>query len=183
MVLAVILVFAVCRLNTIKTSFLRKPLSRRNNNFQVLRFLRISADPASGAYPKHSQASGLPKPMPLGIPRPIFCQKPIGFFIHSVLYYFHIWSPWNLKLSIGHGGSDGSPPGPRIPRNAIKTNLNLFWAIRAMWGGGGGGGGATARKARKERRIETVDCPAGFRAQQKPIKYLFCFFSFWPSVP
>ena len=61
-VLAVIFVFAVCRFNIIKISFWRKPFFRRNKNFQVLRFFRISADPASRAYRKHSPASGLPKP-------------------------------------------------------------------------------------------------------------------------
>ena len=98
--LLVVLAVSGLSFNTVKTAFLRKPFSRRNNNFRVLRFFRISADPASGAYRKHSQASGLPKPIPLGIPRPISRQKWIGLFFHSVLYYFHIWNPWNLKLSI-----------------------------------------------------------------------------------
>ena len=74
-VLAVISAFAVCRYKTIKTYFLLKPFSRRSNNFRVLRFSRISADPAYGAYRKHSQASGLPKPSPLGIPRPFSVKK------------------------------------------------------------------------------------------------------------
>ena len=78
-VLAVILVSAVCRFNTRNTLSLRKLFSRRNNNFQVLWFFRISAAPASRAYRKHSHASGLPKPIPLGIPRPFFRQKSIGF--------------------------------------------------------------------------------------------------------
>ena len=83
-VLAVISVFAVCRLDTIKACFLRKPFSRRNQNFRVLRFFRISTDPTSGGYRKHSQASGLPKPIPLGIPRPIFRKRINGiFYIYS----------------------------------------------------------------------------------------------------
>ena len=108
MVLAVISVFAVCRFDTIRQSFLRKPFSRRNKNFRLLRFFRISADPASGAYRTHSQASGLPKPILLGIPRPIFREKSNGFFYSSVLYYFHIWNPWNLKLSISASCSSHS---------------------------------------------------------------------------
>ena len=94
MVIAVISVCAVCGFNKIKTSLLRIPFSRRNNHFRVLLFLRISADQASGAYRQHAQASELPKPSPLGIPRPIVRQKingtSIRFFVQSVLYYLPI---------------------------------------------------------------------------------------------
>ena len=95
-VLAVISVFAVCRFNTINTSFLRKLFSRRNINFRVLWFFRISADPASGAYRKHSQASGLPKSIPLGIPRPIsrktVQRKPI-LCVFIRFYIISIYGP------------------------------------------------------------------------------------------
>ena len=63
MVLAVISVFAVCRFSTIQIYFLREPFSRNNNNFRVLRFFRIAADPASGAYRKHSFNSPHPDQM------------------------------------------------------------------------------------------------------------------------
>ena len=34
-------------------------------------------------------------------PFPVKNQSDVLFvFFHSVLYYFHIWNPWNLKLSI-----------------------------------------------------------------------------------
>ena len=90
-VLAVISVFAVCRFNTINTSFLRKPFSRRNKNFRLLRTFRISADPASGAYRKHSQASGLPKSVPFGIPRPIFRKKSNGNRFYLFLCVFMLF--------------------------------------------------------------------------------------------
>ena len=87
-VLAVISVFAVCRFDTINSSFLRKPFSRRNKNFRLLRTFRISADPASGAYRKHSQASGLPKSVPFGIPRHIFRKKSNGNRFYLFLFVF-----------------------------------------------------------------------------------------------
>ena len=105
-VLAVIfVVFAVCCFDTTKTWFLRKPFSQRNNNFWVLRFFRISADPASGAHRKHSQASGLPKPIPLGIPRPISPSKiclifSFCFFVRFYTISIHgIHRIWSISAS------------------------------------------------------------------------------------
>ena len=94
--------FRLCGLlfDTIKTSLLRKPLSRRNNNSRVLRSCRISADPACVAYQKHSQVSGLPKTIPLGIPRPSFRKQ-----IHEQLFYrmwLHIRTrpPYNKNRNV-----------------------------------------------------------------------------------
>ena len=94
--LAVISVFAVWRSTVMKTSFERKPFARRTIHFRVVGNFWKSHHPASGESRKYSQVFGLPKPIPLGIPRPILRRQFNGkcFYICcSILYHFHIWAP------------------------------------------------------------------------------------------
>ena len=71
-VLAVISVFAVCCFNTIRTSFLRKPFSRRNNNFRCFfAFLQNIGWSGIRSIPEAFTSIWTSKPNPLGIPRPI----------------------------------------------------------------------------------------------------------------
>ena len=98
-VLAVVSVFAVCLFNIVETSFCENCLVGEitTSGFCDFSEHRLILHPEhTGSIHKHPDFQNQ-SPSVSSDP---FSVKNQSDFCHSVLYYFHIWSPWNLKLSI-----------------------------------------------------------------------------------